>query len=169
LRKALPAFYHKLCANSLQLFDNFSRPPHHSIPMKTNRFIIGLTTLNVLILFSTLFRANSAAAPESAPILRCRELYLIDDKGRVRAELKVTPPDPNVKMPDGSKGYPETVLFRLISSAGAPYVKISAAEDGAGMVLGGDGTYTQLLSRGTNSPFIKIVTKDHHEQIMKAR
>lgn len=129
--------------------------------------MVGLTTLNVLILFSTFYRANLVAAPDGpAPIIRCRELYLMDDKGRVRAELKVTPPDPNVKMPDGTKGYPETVLFRLISSTGGPYVKVTACEDGGGMVLGGDGAYIQGLSRGAN-PFVKIVNKSGQEQIVK--
>ena len=74
--------------------------------MKAQRITIGLTALNVLLLLMTVFRVNTAAAPDTAPILRCRELYLVDDKGRVRAELKVTPPQPNLKMPDGSVGFP---------------------------------------------------------------
>jgi hypothetical protein len=36
-------------------------------------------------------------------------------------------------------------------------------EDGAGLVLGGEKGYTQLLSRGTD-PFMKIVTKDGREK-----
>ena len=135
--------------------------------MKAQRITIGLTALNVLILLMTVFRATTAAAPETAPILRCRELYLVDDKGRVRAELKVTPPQPDLKMPDGSIGFPESVLFRLISSTGSPHVKLGANEDGGGFVLGGDGGYVQILSRGTNAPFVKIVTKDGREQVMK--
>jgi hypothetical protein len=135
--------------------------------MKTLRFTVGLTALNILILISLLFRANSAISADQAPILRCRELYLVDNKGRVRAELKVTPPDPNVKMPDGTVGFPECVLFRQFSSAGGPYVKLGASEDGGGLVLGGDGGYIQLLARGTNTPFVKIVTKDGREQTFK--
>jgi hypothetical protein len=151
----------------LRLFDKSWRAGVIMPIMKTNRFMIGLTTLNVLILFSTFFRANLVAAPDApAPIVRCRELYLVDDKGRVRAELKVTPPDPTVKMPDGTKGYPESVLFRLFSSSGGPYVKLTAIEDGGGLVLGGDGAYIQELSRGAN-PFIKIVNKSGKEQVMK--
>jgi len=116
---------------------------------------------------SGLFRANSAATPEVAPVLRCRELYLIDDKGRTRAELKVTPAQPTLKMPDGTIGFPESVLFRLISSTGSPHVKLGANEDGGGLVLGGDGGYVQSLSGGTNCPFVKIVTKDGREQLIK--
>src|SRR2546421_4486604 len=135
--------------------------------MKTLRFAIALTVINLLVLTSALFRAQSAGKPEAAPILRCRELYLVDDKGRVRAELKVTPAQPTLKMPDGTIGFPESVLFRLITSTGSPDVKLGANEDGGGLVLGGDGGYVQILSRGTNVPFVKIVTKNGREQIMK--
>jgi hypothetical protein len=129
--------------------------------MKAQKVTICFTALNVLILLMTLFRATTAAAPDIAPVLCCRELYLIDDKGRVRAELKVTPPQPNLKMPDGSVGFP------VITSIGGPHVKLGANEDGGGLVLGGDGGYVQILSRGTNAPFVKIVTKDGREQVMK--
>ena len=65
-----------------------------------------------------------------------RALELIDDRGRVRAELKVFPALPTVKMPDGTIGYPESVMLRLIDSKGGPNVKLSASEDGSGLVLG---------------------------------
>jgi hypothetical protein len=137
--------------------------------MKTQRFAIGLTVLNVILLMGILFRANSAAPSEVAPVLRCRELYLVDDKGRVRAELKVTPAQPTLKMPDGTIGFPESVLFRLITSTGGPYVKLGANEDGGGLVLGGESGYAQILSRGTNLPFVKLSAKDGTEEVMKLR
>ena len=40
-------------------------------------------------------------------------------------------------MPDGTTGYPETVLLRLITSEGRPNVKIATTERGAGLLLGG--------------------------------
>ena len=135
--------------------------------MKTKRFAIFLTVINLLVLTSVLFHAHSATKPEVAPVLRCRELYLVDDHGRIRAELKVTPAQPTLKMPDGTTGFPESVLFRLISSTGSPHVKLGANEDGAGLVLGGEARYVQILSRGTNFPFVKLVTKDGREQVMK--
>lgn len=135
--------------------------------MKIQRFLIVLTVLNAFILMSALFRAHSASTTETAPIVRCRELYLVDDKGRVRAELKVTPPQPKLKMPDGTIGFPESVLFRLITSTGAPDVKLGANEDGGGLVLGGQAGYVQILARGTNLPFVKLVAKEGREQVMK--
>ena len=134
--------------------------------MKTQRFVIGLTAINLLILMSTLFYANSAVVPEVAPVLRGSALELVDEQGRVRAEIKVLPADPNVKMPDGTTGYPETVLLRLINSEGSPNVKLSTTEDGSGLVLGSESGYVQILTRDT-IPFIKIAPKDGQEQIIK--
>ena len=136
--------------------------------MKTQRFVIGLTVLNLLVLMSNLFHANSATNPEIAPVLRGRALEIVDDQGRVRAMIKIFPPEPNTKMPDGTIGYPETVLLRLINSKGAPNVKIAATEDGSGVSLGGDSnpTHIQLLSRGTNTS-VKLVNKDGKEKLLK--
>jgi hypothetical protein len=136
--------------------------------MNTQRFAICLTVVNLFILMSALFRANSAATPEVAPVLRGRALEIVDDQGRVRAMIKIFPPDPNVKMPDGTTGYPETVLLRLIDSKGAPNVKISATEDGSGASFGGESnpTHIQILARGTNTS-LKLVNKDGRQQVIK--
>jgi hypothetical protein len=136
--------------------------------MKTQRFAVALTVLNLLVLMSMLFRANSAPNPEVAPVLRGRALEIVDDKGRVRAMIKVFPEDPNVKMPDGTTGYPETVLLRLIDSKGGPNVKIAATEDGSAMSLGGESnpTHVQVLARGSSTS-LKLVNKDGQERLIK--
>ena len=135
--------------------------------MKTQRFVIALTVLNLVILMSALFRANSATTPEPPSVLRVRGLELVDDQGRVRAMLKVLPADPKVKMPDGTVGYPESVLFRLINSKGAPNVKIAATEDGAGMSLVGDPqpAYVLMSARGTNIS-VTLLNKDGRRQVI---
>ena len=136
--------------------------------MRIQRFAIVLTVINLLILMSTLFRANSAPTPEVAPVLRGRALEIVDDQGRVRAMIKVFPADPKVKMPDGTTGYPETVLLRLIDSKGAPNVKIAATEDGSALSLGGESnpTFVQILARGTSTS-LKLVNKDGRQQVIK--
>ncbi len=136
--------------------------------MKTQRVAIGLTVLNLVILMFVLLRAKSAASPEVAPVLRGRALEIVDDHGRIRAMIKVFPPSPEAKMPDGTMGYPETVLLRLIDSKGAPNVKIAATEDGSAVSLGGDSnpTNVQILARGTSTS-LKLVNKDGREQMIK--
>jgi hypothetical protein len=107
-------------------------------------------------------------AEGAAPVLRGRALEIVDDRGRVRASITVLPADPTVKMPDGTVGYPETVLLRLITSKGRPNVKIGASERGAGQVLGGesDPTYVQILAEGPSTS-LKLSNGDGREQLIK--
>jgi hypothetical protein len=135
--------------------------------MKTQRVAIGLTVLNLVILMFVLLRAKSAPAQEIAPVLRGGALEIVDDQGRVRAMIKVFPASPTAKMPDGTMGYPETVLLRLIDSKGAPNVKIAATEDGSAVSLGGESnpTNVQVLARGTNTS-LKLLNKDGREQLI---
>jgi hypothetical protein len=134
--------------------------------MKSNRVLLVLLCLNLGILTLQIMRGQTNDAQSSAPVVRCRALELVDDQGRIRAELSISPAQPNLKMADGSVGYPETVLLRLINSRNMPHVKLTASEDGAGMVLGGDGGHVQILSRGAK-PFVKTVDKDGREQSLK--
>ncbi len=86
--------------------------------MKAQRFVLSLTAFNFLILISTLFRSNSAATPEVPPVLQGRAAETVDEQGRVRAMIKMFPPEPDVKMPDGTSGFPETVPLRLLNLKG---------------------------------------------------
>ncbi len=133
---------------------------------KLQRLTFILTALNLILLAFGLAQMHSVAAQEVAPVLRGRALEIVDDRGRVRAEIKVLPAQPTLRMPDGTTGYPETVQLRLISSQSSPHVKLATTEDGSGLVLGGEKGYTQLLSRKAD-PLIKIVTKDGRERTIK--
>ena len=137
--------------------------------MKIQSLLIALTVVNVALLTFSVARPGGAAGAEAvAPVLRGRVLEIVDDRGRVRASIAVLPADPAVKMPDGTTGYPETVLLRLITSEGRPNVKLAATEDGAGLVLGGESnpTYVQVLARGVSTS-LKLSNKDGREQVIK--
>ena len=129
--------------------------------MNTQRLLIALTVVNVASFVISLARPGAAGAEGVAPVLRGRALEIVDDRGRVRASITVFPADPSVKMPDGTTGYPETVLLRLINSKGAPNVKLATTEDGAGLVLGGESnpTHVQVLARGATTS-LKLTNKD---------
>ena len=133
---------------------------------KLQRLTIGVTVVNLIVLAFGLAQLRPAAAQGVAPVLRAHALEIVDDQGRVRAEIKVLPAQPQLKMPDGTTGYPEAVQLRLISSQNSPHVKLVTTEDGAGLVLGGERGHTQLLSRSAD-PFMKIVTKDGRERTIK--
>ena len=137
--------------------------------MKAHRPLFALTALNVVVLAVSLAQSGTLVmAQGAAPVLRGRALEIVDDGGRVRASISILPADPNVKMPDGTTGYPETVLLRLINSKGRPNVKIAATEIGSGQVLGGntDPTYIQLLADGSGTT-LKLSNQDGRVQVLK--
>src|SRR5438477_4137871 len=70
---------------------------------------------------------------EILPVLRCRELIIVDEQGKSRAQIAVFP----AYTKDDQK-YGETVLFRLIDQNGRPGVKIGAGADGTGVSFAGD-------------------------------
>ncbi len=136
--------------------------------MKTHRLAVALAIINLGILLVAVLLLTSASRSEIAPVVRGRAFELVDENGKVRAEIKIMPAEPSTRMPDGSIGYPESVLFRLFDSEGGPNVKISATEDGSGVVLGGESGYIQILSR-TTDPSIKLVSKNGDEQVIKIK
>ena len=136
--------------------------------MKIQRLLIALTVVNFVLLVFSLAQPRSVVARGVAPVLRGHALEIIDDRGRVRASITVFPADPTVKMPDGTTGYPETVLLRLITSKGRPNIKIDASEVGSGVMAGGesDPTYALLSARGP-SPSLKFIDKDGRQKVVK--
>lgn len=135
--------------------------------MNSSRLVIGLTMANIALVACSMIRAG-AAAPDDTRVLRGRGLQIVDDHGRVRASIQVMPANPNAKMPDGTTGYPETVLLRLIDSEGAPNVKLAATEDGSALVLGGESnpTHVHVLARGATTS-LKLSDKDGRERILR--
>ena len=136
--------------------------------MKNQRFLVVITVFNILLLLFSLGQTHAVVAEGVAPVLRGRGLEIVDDRGRVRASITILPADPAVKMPDGTMGYPETVLLRLINSKGGPNVKLGATERGAGLLLGGesDPTYVQILAEGPSTS-LKMINKDGRVQLIK--
>ena len=136
--------------------------------MSIQRLLVVLTVVNVALLAFSLAQSRTVPVQGVAPVLRGHALEIVDDQGRVRASIAVLPANPGVRMPDGTTGYPETVLLRLISSDGGPHVKLAATEDGSALVLGGesDPTYVQLLARGV-SPSLRLSNKNGHEHLIK--
>jgi hypothetical protein len=132
--------------------------------MKTQRLAIVLTVINLVILTFNLAYSRPATAEGVAPVLRGRALEIVDDQGKVRAQIIVAPP---TTMPDGQK-YPETALFRLIDRNGRPEVKLGASGQGGGLGLVGatDSTQVLLKAEGMES-WLKLRNKDGREQIVK--
>ena len=133
--------------------------------MRWQRLAVILTVLNFVLLLFVWAQVRPAFAEGVAPVLRGHALEIVDEQGRVRAEIKVLPAHPTLKMPDGTIGYPESVELFLSSSEGDRHVKLGTTEDGSGLVLGGESGWVQILSR-RESPFVKLHNKDGREQTM---
>jgi hypothetical protein len=144
--------------------------------MKSQRILIALTVINLGLMMFLLERTRRVEAMASgfsdtgseAPILRGRELQIVDDQGRVRASIKLHPADPNFKMPNGKTGYPETVMFRLIDAKGRPEVKIGGSEQGGGVGLIGetDTTSIKLITEGAES-YVELNDKDGRKRVIR--
>jgi hypothetical protein len=89
--------------------------------MSVQRFALGLTVVNLVLLSLTVPRALSSSAQTVNPLLRARVLELVDQDGRVRSRLNVER--------NGE------VVFRLLDEKGTIRVKLGAGEHGSGLVL----------------------------------
>jgi len=131
--------------------------------MRTQRFLIGLTIVNLgllIFLVSQLYRVN---AREAAPVLRGRALQIVDAQDRVRAEILVHGPETV-----NSVTYPEAVLFRMSDPKIGPVVKMTAAEDGAALgLIDSDEGMVQLYANRRKGNFLRIANKDGREQMIK--
>ncbi len=131
--------------------------------MKTQRFAIALTLINLALLIILLAQNLSAEAQNVAPVLRGRALEIVDSTGRVRASITVEPP---VTM--DSRTYPETVLLRLADPKSGPVVKITATEEGSAIGLSDDvDGGVEVSSTKHKGNFIKVVSREGREQIIK--
>ena len=135
--------------------------------MKIQRLAIFLTVINgvILILALTLV-IRPAVSPDVVPVLRVHSLEVVDDLGKVRAQIIVLPPS----IQDG-KAYPDTVLFRLIDPNGRPGVKLDTSAEGSGFILTGNSerrewSGVQILAEGTGST-LRLLNKDGQEQIIQ--
>jgi hypothetical protein len=104
--------------------------------MGGRRFLIALTGTNALVLAGLLIHSNHLAAASDQETVRARAIELVDQHGRVRAQLNVE-----------SNG---EAVFRLRDAKGEIRVKLGAGGDGSGL----------LLLDGATEPAIHMLAKD---------
>src|SRR5213078_343625 len=92
------------------------------VHMRVYRLLLALTVLNLLLLVFLLAQMRPAIAQEIAPVLRGRALEIVDEKGTVRADIKI---DHN----------PEVVILHMSDPNGLIRVKLDASSDGSGFML----------------------------------
>lgn len=107
--------------------------------MSAQRFALGLTVVNLVLLSLSLPQVLSSSGRAVTPVIRARMLELVDQEGRVRSRLNVER--------NGE------VVFRLLDENGTIRVKLGAGEHGSGLVLLDETTEpgVHLLARRTGT------------------
>ena len=113
--------------------------------MRTRSLLVSLTLINLALLAYQVIPLDSADAAVDDAILRGSGLEIVDHEGRLRAQIVLAPADPTFAMPDGTTGYPETVILRLITADGKPRVKVTTSADGSGLMLLGASDETRAV------------------------
>ena len=129
--------------------------------MKTQQLLALATVANFVLLLAK--PAPTGAATDSDAILRGRGLEIVDASGRVRASITLLAPTLQANREKSS----ETVLLRLINSAGQPSVKIATSETGSGLSLvgGDDLSYVVMTAEGP-ATMLKMVEPNGGQQII---
>ncbi len=136
--------------------------------MKIQRVALFLSAANLVLLAFQMAQLRAVSAESEPSILRGTGMEIVDAQGRMRAQLTLAPGDPDFKMPDGTTGYAETVIFRLITADGKPRVKLTTSDDGSGLMLLGDSdtTHTILQADGQETS-LKLRNDEADQKIVK--
>jgi hypothetical protein len=129
------------------------------------RILVLLTVLNLMLLLFLLLSRTEPALATQMPVLRGRALEIVDERGRVRASIKVQPAE---TFKATGRKYPETVMLRLIDPNGRPEVKIGASVEGGGLSLVGESDETRILlhAQGSES-LLRMTNRAGKEQMFK--
>jgi hypothetical protein len=101
--------------------------------MKFQRIAIVFSVFNLLLLVFLLTQSPSTAQQDVVPVVRTRAFELVDENGKVRAQINVEKTG--------------EVVFRLRDAKGTIRSKFAAGESGAGLVLMDDRTEATVQIR----------------------
>ena len=135
--------------------------------MKNHRLLWAVTLANLgLFSYQVLNFGGANAAGES--VLRGTGIEIVDRQGRLRAQIKVEPANPRMALPDGKTGYPETVIFRLMTADGKPRVKLTTSEEtSALMLLGATDTTHTILKANRDETSLRLRNNEATQELLK--
>jgi hypothetical protein len=123
--------------------------------MNSNRLAIALTVINLILLIIVIAQSRMIANQTIPEVLRVRALELVDENGRVRAQLNI----------DETNG---EVIFRLRDEKEAIRVKLGASEEGSGLLLINDLTEPGVhLLANQDDTSLTITDQSGAEQVIK--
>jgi hypothetical protein len=120
--------------------------------LKFQRAANAFSVINLLLLAFLLVQIPSTAQQSVTPLVRAKAIELVDDNGKVRAQLSVE-----------ATG---EVVFRMRDAKGTIRSKFSASEDGAGLSLMDNRTEATVQIRA-NPASITLIDKEGHPRVVK--
>jgi hypothetical protein len=141
--------------------------------MKTQRFLVFLTVVNLLLFIFTLAQMRPVSAQGTPGVLRGHALEIVDDNGNVRADIKINPastmaPCAVSQNPACGRTFPEAVVLHMSDPDGLIRVKIDADQDGSGMMLANStqqpGIAISAKAAGTS---LSLTNSDGRVQVLK--
>ena len=101
--------------------------------MKFERVAVVFSIVNILIFAFLIIETRTSAEPKIEPLVQARAIQLVDDNGKVRAQLDVEKTG--------------EVVFRLRDKDGTIRAKFGAGSDGSGISLMDDRTEATVQIR----------------------
>jgi hypothetical protein len=105
--------------------------------MKNTRIAIAFSVLNLMLLAFLLAQVPSEAQQSITPVVRTRAFELVDENGKIRAQIDVEKTG--------------EVVFRLRDETGTIRSKFGAGKDGSGLSLMDDRTEATIQIRANQT------------------
>jgi hypothetical protein len=123
--------------------------------MNTNRFALALTVINLILLLVVIAQSRMIANQTIPEVLRVRAFELVDENGRIRAQLNIDETN-------------SEVIFRLRDEKETIRVKLGASEEGSGLLLINDRTEpgVHLLAKQDDTS-LTLTDQSGAEQVIK--
>jgi hypothetical protein len=123
--------------------------------MNTNRLALALTVINLILLIVVIAQSRMIANQTIPDVLRVRAFELVDENGRVRAQLNIDETN-------------SEVIFRLRDEKESIRVKLGASEEGSGLLLINDLTEpgVHLLAKQDDTS-VTIIDQSGVEQVIR--
>lgn len=122
--------------------------------MKFQRIAIIFSVFNLLLFVFLLAQTRSTAQQDISPVVRTRAFELVDENGKVRAQINLEKTG--------------EVVFRLRDAKGTIRSKFAAGESGSGLSMMDDRTEATVQIRANQAGGnMVLIDREGHERLIK--
>ena len=121
--------------------------------MQAQRVAVVLTGINIVLLAAILSQGRPVAAQPVPQVIRAQSMEIVDGQGRVRFHLAAQPD--------------REAVFRMRDGNGTIRVKISASEEGSGLLLLDDATEPGLHVLAKRSDTLLTLKKGKDQRVFR--